>query len=378
MIEINDKAKCCGCGACVNKCPRGCISIAYDDEGFMYPQVDLDSCVDCGICEKVCPILNVVNKERKPLEVYAAINENESIRIASSSGGLFTAFAEFVLQEGGIVLGAAFTKDWKVAHECVDHLGSLSRLRGSKYIQSEIKKAYRQTEKELKEGELVLFTGTPCQIAGLRSYLQRDYDSLLTIDILCHGVPSTRVFQEYIRELAKGDKISSINMRSKVRGWKSYHLNINDYSVVWSSDIFMRAFIGNLILRPSCYECKFKTGRCGSDVSLGDFWGVKKCHKELDDDKGLSLVLINTEKGRRLFESLGNVKETVVKYEESIILNDGIIGSVKPHRNRARFFEELQRAVSVTSLMERMLQPPVWIKWKYAIASSIYKLIHSV
>ena len=344
----------------------------------MYPKVDFEDCVDCGLCEKVCSIWNVLSDERKPLDVYAAINENESIRIASSSGGLFTAFAEFVLQEGGIVLGAAFTKDWKVAHECVDHLGSLSRLRGSKYIQSEIRTTYRQAEKELKGGRLVLFTGTPCQIRGLYSYLQRDYENLLTIDILCHGVPSTRVFQGYLRELTKGDKISSINMRSKVRGWKSYHMNVNDYSVVWSSDIFMRAFIGNLILRPSCYACKFKSGRCGSDVSLGDFWGVKKCHKEMDDDKGLSLVLVNTEKGRRLFDSLENVRKTSIEFENAILLNDGVIGSVRPHRNRARFFCELQRAVSVTTLMERMLQPPVWIRWKYAIASSIYKLIHSV
>ena len=352
--------------------------MAYDGDGFLYPEVDLDGCVGCGFCEKACPILNAVSGERKPLNVYAAINRDESVRFASSSGGLFTSFAEFVLQHGGVVFGAAFTDEWMVAHESVAHINSLSRLRGSKYIQSEIKKTYRQAEIVLKEGRLVLFTGTPCQIAGLYSYLNRDYEKLFTIDILCHGVPSTRVFQEYIHELTKGDKISSLNMRSKVHGWKSYHLDVNDYSMAWSSDIFMRAFIENLILRPSCYECKFKSGRSGSDVSLGDFWGVKKCHMELDDDKGLSLVLVNTEKGKRLFESLGNVRKDAIEFEEAILMNAGIVGSVKAHRNRTLFFEELRTAGSVTTLMERSLHPPVWLKWKYAIATLIYKFLHRV
>ena len=202
MISIKDKKKCCGCSACVQRCPKQCINFREDNEGFRYPYIDTDKCINCGLCEKVCPIINQYN-EKVPTKVYAAINTNEKIRMQSSSGGIFTYIATKVIEEKGVVFGARFDKNWEVKHDFTENIEGLSAFRGSKYMQSRIEDNYLKVEKFLKDGRKVLFSGTPCQIAGLKRYLKKNYENLLTIDIICHGVPSPKIWRLYLNEIYK-------------------------------------------------------------------------------------------------------------------------------------------------------------------------------
>ena len=378
MIILKDKNNCCGCGACANRCPHKCISMSYDKDGFIHPEIDTKNCIDCGLCKKVCPVNNKSGKAKEPLDIIAAFNKDDKVRQSSSSGGLFTLFAEWIIDSKGIVFGAAYNEKWEVSHISIEKKEDISKLRGSKYVQSFIGDTYSQAEKELKKGRLVLFTGTPCQIAGLHSFLGRHYNNLILIDVLCHGVPSSRVFQLYIREKSNKKDIYYINMRSKKEGWKNYHFDINEYSVIYKNDTYMEAFLRNLILRPSCYKCLFKNGKSYSDISLGDFWGVKEYHKQIDDDKGLSLVLINTERGKQLFGKLNIDNSTKVLYQEALTLNSGLSGIIRPHRSRSRFFKELQKTANVTELMECMLRPPLWKRVKYTLSTKLYKMIHKL
>ena len=241
MINIIDKKNCCGCNACVQHCPKSCITMQEDGEGFLYPIVDQEVCIDCGLCQKVCPVLNQ-GEERKPLQVYAANNPNEEVRMQSSSGGVFTLLAETIIQEGGVVFGVRFNDDWEVIHDYTETKEGLAAFRGSKYVQSRIGESYCQVERFLKKGRKVLFTGTPCQIAGLNLFLRKEYDNLLTVDFICHGVPSPGVWKSYLEELIalKGNQknsvlshskpiilysirdISRIEFRNKRLGWKKY------------------------------------------------------------------------------------------------------------------------------------------------------------
>lgn len=376
MISIIDKKDCSGCGACANICPHKCISMSYDEEGFLYPIINTEKCIDCHLCEKICPIHKHPLTARKPLEIRAAINENETIRLQSSSGGIFSLLADYILDSGGVVVGAAYTEDWNVEHIVVSSKTELKRLRGSKYVQSQTKHIYKQVLNNLLEGKLVLFSGTPCQISGLKSFLKKEYDNLITIEIFCHGVPSTLVYQKYINEISKGEPIYYVNMRDKTEGWKQFHFAVNNYTASWRNDLYMKAFLSNLILRPSCYSCKFKEGRCGSDIALGDFWGVKEVHQELDDDKGLSLVFLNSEKGRDLYLKIKTVKDKEIDYKEAIIKNGGIAESVKKHNNRNLFFKRINSTKNIIELLKEMLRPPMWKRYKYILATWIYKIIH--
>ena len=227
MITINNKHNCCGCSACVQACPKQCISFEEDEQGFRYPLVDKAICVDCGMCEKVCPVLNA-GEPRQPLAVYAAINPNEEIRKESSSGGIFTALAESVLDEGGVVFGARFNDQWEVVHAYTESKEGLAPFRGSKYVQSRVGETYRQTKVFLQQGRKVMYTGTPCQIAGLKRYLGKEYDQLLTVDVVCHGVPSPMVWRDYLRDITSDNlpQIASINFRDKSTGWKNFRLKI--------------------------------------------------------------------------------------------------------------------------------------------------------
>ena len=238
MINIEDKKKCCGCSACVQRCPKQCISLQEDEEGFLYPQVDKKICVNCGLCEKVCPVLNPV-KARKPQVVFAARAIDEKVRLESSSGGVFTVLAELVIERGGVVFGAKFNEKWEVVHAYTESKEGLSAFRGSKYVQSKIENSYKQAESFLKAGREVLFSGTPCQIAGLKLYLRKEYTNLLTVDFVCHGVPSPMVWKDYLEEkirplgvvgknmvsslsLKDMPVITGISFRDKRNGWKKY------------------------------------------------------------------------------------------------------------------------------------------------------------
>lgn len=330
MIQITDKSACCGCSACVQVCPKKCISFNEDNEGFRYPSVDISKCVNCGLCEKVCPVINQ-NESHRPIKVYAAKNNNEDIRLHSSSGGIFTALAEDVINRGGVVFGARFDDNWEVKHDYTEMIEGLSAFRGSKYLQSRIENTYSTTEAFLKQGREVLFSGTPCQIAGLKRYLRREYENLLAVDVVCHGAPSPLVWREYLKEFSKNQIIHQINFRGKIRSWKNYRMVIKgDEDIVnqpFYENIFMRGFLRDIYLRPSCYACPSKNGKSGADITLGDFWGIENHYPEFDDDKGVSLVMVQSQKGAKYFNAIeSNCVE--VEYEKAVAGNPAIEKSV--------------------------------------------------
>lgn len=369
MIHIINKQDCCGCNSCTQRCPRSCITMCEDEEGFLYPEVDKEVCIDCGLCEKVCPVI-YQGEKRKPLAVYAVKHKDDKIRLSSSSGGAFTALAERVIDENGVVFGAKFDEDWSVVHDYTETKEGLAAFRGSKYVQSRIGNCYQKAELFLKAGRKVLFSGTPCQIAGLKRFLRKEYDYLLTVDFICHGVPSPGVWREYLKEetarqcggkntvLSHPDikdqdaRIESILFRDKCLGWKKFSFALTlsvpnghgaKNSVLLSEpldkNIFMRGFLADLYLRPSCYACPTKSFKSGSDVTIGDFWGVQYVMPEIDDDKGMSLVMINTEKGTVCFQEI-EIDCYLVEYEHALRYNSSIERSVSLVKKRGSFYSE--------------------------------------
>lgn len=355
MIKITDKSRCCGCESCRSVCPKKCISMKADKEGFLYPEVDLSQCVDCKLCEKVCPVLHPALLDRKP-KVFAGINNDITIRLQSSSGGIFTLLAEQILHKGGIVFGACFDEHWNVVHSYTDTIEGLEHFRGSKYVQSYVGDSFVQVKKFLDEGREVLFSGTPCQIAGLKNFLRKPYHNLLTVDVVCHGVPSPKVWQSYLYEsgcnayhskkrdssFVLADKITSISFRSKENGWKSYCMSItykNERKEVipFYHDTYMNVFLSNLSLRPSCYACPAKLHYAQSDITLADFWGVDQLHPEIDDDKGCGLILLHNDYAFALLKNL-NCQLQEQKLDEVIAFNPCITHSAKKPVNRNFFY----------------------------------------
>ena len=348
MINITDKSQCCGCSACAQRCPKQCISMQSDEEGFLYPKADGSVCIDCGLCEKVCPIINQ-NDEREPLAVYAAKNADDAVRMQSSSGGLFTLLAEQMIGQGGVVFGARWDADWSVRHDCVDRKENISKFRSSKYLQSIIGDCYVKTEKFLKKGRKVMFTGTPCQIAGLKHFLRKDYENLLAVEVICHSVPSPGVWQQYLSEKLQNmglrkSEIQQISFRDKSTGWKAYSFVIkdksgNEYRELSSKNTFMRGFLADLYTRPSCQVCVAKHLKSGSDITLGDWWGIDSLMPEIDDDRGVSAVTVNTLKGSWALRDL-NVQLYSVSYDALVKYNSAIIKSAAIAKNRNAFFQQ--------------------------------------
>lgn len=377
MIQILDKSQCCGCTACVSICPKQCITMREDEEGFLYPVVDSSHCIDCNLCKKVCPEL-YPKEMREPLHVYAAKHKNEQVRLASSSGGIFTLLAEKIIDEGGVVFGVRFNNNWDVVHDYTETMEGLAVFRGSKYVQSYMGDCYLKAKSFLEQGRKVMFTGTPCQIAGLKNVLRKDYDNLLTVDVVCHGVPSPKVWQVYLDEIArKGGKnsvlshpivekteINHIDFRSKSIGWKkfSFALTLSKatadgekntvlLSSIFTENPYMNAFLSNLSLRPSCYDCPAKAGKSGSDITIADFWGIEDVLPEFDDDKGISLVLSYSEKGGRWLAGL-DCECIEVDYRSAQRMNPLISSSVSKPINRAFFFRQLIRKKNIRLALE--------------------------
>lgn len=358
MIQITDKSQCCGCNACVQRCPKQCISMHEDSEGFLYPQIDMELCIDCGLCEKVCPVLHQANPNR-PIEVLAAKNPNEEIRLHSSSGGIFTMLAEKVIDHGGVVFGAIFTSDWKVEHRCATTREGLAAFRGSKYVQSVVGETFQQAEAFLKQRKEVLFGGTPCQIAALKLFLRKKYDNLFALDFICHGVPAPGVFRDYLEEEkqcfasrngVEDVKIEQILFRDKRKSWKDFHFTLTlsgkaangKTKTTVSSDSFlknpfMKGFLADLYLRPSCHACPAKELKSGSDITIGDYWGIEQTMPEIDDDHGVSCVIINTDQGKRLMEGTG-AETYSATYEDVCEKNPAILFSCRIPDKRNIFF----------------------------------------
>lgn len=349
MIQINNKKDCCGCAACVQRCPKQSITMQLDDEGFYYPQVDTTTCIDCGLCEKVCPVINQ-EESRLPIQCIAARGKQELIVKNSSSAGIFYLLAERTIINNGVVFGARFNDTWDVIHSWTDTIEGIKPFMSSKYVQSQIGDSYKQAEAFLKDGREVLFSGTPCQISGLRHYLRKEYDNLLCVDVICHGSPSPGVWREYLRSIIspKGRKntvsssiysplskrdalhIKGISFRDKRLGWKKYsfvlHTSQGDSRSEGNSvsssykplvrqkhyyNLYMKTFLNNLTLRHSCFACPARKGKSGSDILLGDYWGIIRDYPDFYEKDGVSMALAYTEKGKQLLESLDLITKAI-------------------------------------------------------------------
>lgn len=348
MLEIKEKQLCSGCHACVNVCPKQCIRMQADAEGFLYPEIDKMQCVGCHLCEKICPILNDKGYAQQSLQdAYAAYCKDDAVRMKSSSGGIFTLLAEQILEQGGVVFGAALTEDCRsVRHIGVETKEQLALLRGSKYVQSTIGMTYRDAKTFLDAGRLVFFTGTPCQIGGLYAYLRRNYDNLITQDLICHGVPSPKVWERYVelREQREGAKVTAASFRNKVSGWKVYSLSLTFENGTTSAmtiqeDPYMKGFLADLYLRPSCHACAFKTTQRQADLTLADFWGVQNVLPMLDDNQGTSVVWLHSEKGRAIYEKImPQLKSEKVAIKQALVYNAAAVTSVPEPSGRKRFW----------------------------------------
>lgn len=380
MLEIENKEKCSGCHACYSVCPTKAIEMVEDEKGFKYPVIDQQKCVNCHLCEKTCPIINKKIVDNEP-KAYSCYNKNNEVRSKSSSGGIFTLIASKILEKNGVVFGASFNNKFMVEHIYVEKEEELYKLRGSKYLQSIIGDSYKQAKKFLEEGRYVLFTGTPCQIEGLLSYLNKDYEKLITQDIICHGVPSPKVWNKYLeyREKEDGEIPLEINFRSKENGWKNYNLkfryNGHEYKNNQNTDKYMQAFLKNVSLRESCYNCSFKKINRLSDITLADFWGIEKVNPKMFDDKGTSLVIVNSKKGNKLFNS---IQDEIVKEEininEAIKYNPSMITSFKPDKNREKFFEHLDN-MEFKELVNKYTEKPNFVKKCISKGKKIVKRI---
>lgn len=311
-IEIVKKNECCGCGSCMQKCPKNAISMTENEEGFLVPIINKKSCVNCGLCTKVCPQLKEKTKPKENYpQAYAVYNKNTEELLKSSSGGMFSVIANYVLENNGIVFGAAYNNNNEVNHIYVENKEDLQKLRNSKYVQSNINNTYKEVEKNLKENRLTLFTGTPCQVAGLKAYLMKDYKNLILVDIVCHGVPNQKVFKKYLEHLEGKfkSKIKAYNFRNKEQnGWGLYaKIETEDGEIRYKNsafDPYYSAFLECKMYRESCYNCHYTSFYRNSDITLADYWGILNAHPEFYSEKGVSLVLINNNKGKELLNKI--------------------------------------------------------------------------
>lgn len=379
MIVITNKKDCCGCNACVQICPKHCITMRLEEEGFYYPFVDEKKCIDCGLCEKVCPVINL-GEERLPSSCIAAIGKNLDIVEKSSSAGLFYLIGEKIIKNGGIVFGVIFNKNWDVVHSYADTVEGLKQMLGSKYVQSSIGNSFQQAEGFLKSGREVLFSGTPCQISGLRRFLRKDYPNLLCVDVVCHGTPSPGVWREYLKYLISPKrrknsvlssiyssiseedamKIHGISFRNKRLGWRKFSFVLlasqgfvrseeNTVSPSYKTiinqkhyfNVYMRAFLNNFTLRYSCFACPARKGRSGSDIMLGDYWGVMRYYPEFSNKNGVSMALAYTTKGEVILKDI-DIDRIVVKYEETLD-NSNIENDVPIPKERFFFFQDFRK-----------------------------------
>lgn len=377
MIRITDKSQCCGCTACVTACPVQCIVMRRDREGFDYPVANPDICINCGKCEEICPVLEPAAPS-EPLASYAC--RSEEMMNGSSSGGVFPLIARRIADEGGVVFGAVLNEDLTVGHAEAESYEEIDCMRGSKYVQSDLYSVFEDVRNYLDEGRKVIFSGTPCQIAGLGKYLGTKREGLLTIEVACHGVPSPGIWERYVKALEKkyGGKVSDVNFRDKKSGWRQYSFSFladgRKVSVPRFNDPYMALFLQDMILRPSCYSCPARNGRSGSDLLLADLWNVSKTAAEYNDDKGVSLAVAYTAEGASALEACGirlkEVEATAAKER-----NSGFAESVPRPERRDEFFYGLQSTRDIIKYMSGFVQrKPFFIKWYEKVHTLLSKL----
>ena len=347
-IEVDIKEECCGCTACKNICPVNAIEMKEDKEGFLYPIVNEEKCIKCELCKKVCPVLNIKN-ETKEQHAYIFQNANDDVRRQSTSGGAFSAIAEKIIDKNGIVYGVIFDKDFNVIHKGIENKEELYKFRNSKYVQSNLNNVFKEVKENLEKDRWVCFSGTSCQIEGLKNFLRKQYEKLLLVDVVCRAVPSPLIWKKYLKlkKQENGD-VSKIYFRDKLYGYKYSNFSVYDsqnnlrYHNGVESDPYLRAFFSNICDRPSCYNCKFKKLNRESDITLWDCFNVEKYNPKLDDDKGTTRILTNTVRGKRFVEEIGvthNLEEIDVELATKNFL--AMFQSVKYNSERSDFFEDV-------------------------------------
>lgn len=347
MISKLSKEECTLCQACSEICPKKCIEYKEEFYSFLYPVIDHKKCINCNLCEKVCPILNPLDVKESKKEIFASKILDEKVREKSSSGGIFSAIAEKTLNENGAVCGVKFDAEFNTVHQLVSKLDDLDDLRGSKYVQSYTNDSYKDIKKALIQNQKVLFSGCPCQVAGLKKFLNREYENLLTIDLICHGIPSQKLFEEYRGMLEKKyrSKIIEFKFREKSKGWHNSSVratfeNGKVYTKVITEDAYMRGYFKNMTVKPACHKCNFRNFKCGSDITLGDFWGAEIEAKNIDDDKGLSLVICNSSAGLKAIENLSSdIYLENVDFDKATFYNQSLFSSFKANPLKDDFFE---------------------------------------
>lgn len=354
MELFENKTNCCGCTACMNICPKKAITMQEDNEGFLYPVIDEKKCIQCGLCEKVCAFQNgsSISERLDQICVYAAKNKSDDLRLKSSSGGMFLTISDYILENKGVIYGVAFDKNLKAQHIRAEKEVDRNRCLGSKYSQSELNDIFKLVKQDLEKGKLVLFTGTPCQVAGLNSFLSNtNRDNLILVDIVCHGTPSPKLFQEYIHYMEKKrkSKVKEFYHRAKDFGWRVHNEKVvyeNNKSDNKSnlSQAWKYIFFSHFALRSACYNCPYTNTKRISDITIADFWGIEKFAPEFADKKGVSLVITNTKKGSEIFENIKeNIKYIERNIEEAKEKNPNLVKPTECPDNREKFWEEYEQ-----------------------------------
>lgn len=349
-IKLADKNICTGCGACYNACTKNAISMTEDQDGFLFPKINKEKCVNCGICSKVCFVINKKEKNYRPLNIYAAVAKNIQIAKTSSSGGIFSLLAEKVILYNGIVYGCAMDEEMKAEHIRISKLEEINLLKGSKYIQSNLGNIYNNVKMDLLSNKLVLFSGTPCQINGLNSFLQKKYENLLTVDLVCHGVPSYRFFKQYIKwfENKKNVRIKNYCFRDKTKtdlnciSRLDYYTKKGKEKTILSRYTplfyFYYYYMTGDIYRNSCYHCPCLPNYRTSDITLGDYWGVEDIFPTINIENGMSVVIIHSNKGQYYFDKVetNKLKSTFL---EATKHNKSILKPVQFSKKRKEIFK---------------------------------------
>lgn len=383
MIEIKDKSKCCGCSSCANICPKQCINMSEDTEGFLYPVVDKKKCIDCNLCINSCPELNLKEEKQFKQDGYLVQIKDDEIRKESTAGGAFTAIARFVIKNNGVVFGVTMDENFYVHHTYVEREEGLAKFRNSKYVQSAVGELTLKKVKEfLLQERLVCFSGTPCQIEGLKCFLKRDYENLITVDVVCRAVPSPLVFRKYVEFQNKklDSKIVSVRFRDKFYGYKYSTMNIKTlnnngkYHKGIESDLWLRAFFSEICDRPSCHSCSFRKRYRESDFTIWDCFNVGSFSKKMDDDKGTTRMLVNSEKGRNLFKNINEyINFERVDSDKLVYGVKELTESVKPNRLRKEFMNDLN-ILSTEKLFNKYFPNTMKVRVERVFRLTIYKL----
>jgi len=356
MIEVLEHNRCTGCAACYTACSHNAISMQYDDEGFEYPVINQEACIDCGLCQTVCPVLQY--DKRQTLRTanndaqigYAARNKNYEQRLISSSGSIFPPIAEWILENGGLVVGTAYDEYFNAKHLIVESKDDLKNIQGSKYLQCKADNTtFKRIKEELKTGRFVLYSGMACQVEGLKSYLRKEYDNLYTIDLICMGIPSSIVWQKYLNAFFKGEKILHVNFKEKSKGWDSFSFYVKtdkrDFKEIGMENLYLQSMFRSWNMRPSCFQCPFKKENRFSDYTLADCWGASKLVPEINDNKGLSSVIVHSNKGLELWEKLADrIDYREISIEDIAAGNSNLIQNKPQTGNRQLFYHLLDRA----------------------------------